>query len=243
MAENEKHLIRGAEHRRVYEETIRGLSLSVKIHLAQTSGDDELCAICLDPNPEVIRAAIQNSSFGPRHAQLVAKYHHSGAGLEYLTGFPAFVSDTAVKSGLFKNSFSTEVALRRCFSTLSLFLLNNLSEGRESTEKTTKLARLFLREKFDNSSAEQCADFIIRTEGRCLKYLIGLRIKHETAKILSRHTFTSLLLVRNLLVFPGLPPEVLRGMTKSIFVWNHPEFKKRVLGHQNCPADIKRKNI
>ena len=243
MTENEKHQTKDAEHLRVYEQKIRGLSLAMKILLAQTASGDELSALCFEPNPKIIRIAIQNPSFGKRQAQLVAKHHHSGSGLEFLTSFPLLVSDAAVKSGLFKNSFSSEVVLRRCFGTLSLFDLNNLSAGHEATEKSTKLARLFLREKFDNSSPEQCADFIIRTEGRCLKYLTGVRINHETAKILSRHAFTSLLLVRNLLIFPGLPPEVLRGMTKSIFVWNHPEFRKRVLGHQNCPFDIKQKNL
>lgn len=239
MREDEKQITNVAEHRKTYEQKMRGLALAMKLYLAQTAGGDELSAICLDPNPEVIRAAIQNPHFSREQAQFVAKYHHSGSGLEFLTSFPLFVSDAAVKSGLFRNSFATEVTLRRCFEPLSLFAMNNLADGHEATEKAIKLARLALREKFDESSAEQCADFIIRTEGRCLKYLIGIKLKHETAKILSWHAHTSLLLVRNLLIFPGLPPEVLRGMTKSIFVWSHPEFRKRVLGHQNCPADIK----
>lgn len=233
---------REEDSRKRYEQELRHLSLGEKISRARTASGEELSAFCHDPDAKVIHALLENPAFGLTQARLVSKYHYSGAGLEFLTKRPIFVADDGVRRLLFRNQFTPDNVLFRCFSAQNLFSLFSFVFGHEMTEKAKQLARQALRKKFEESSAELCADFVVKTEGRCLQYLIGLHFKVETGRILAHHQYTSMILVRNLLIFPGLPPEIIRGISKSNMVWRNHEFKKIILGHSNCPSDVKKRS-
>ena len=240
MEDNE--LKKEDESRKVYEQGLRYLSLGERISRARTAKDAELSAFCHDPDAKGIHSLLENPSFGLTQARLVARHHHSSAGLEFLTNRTMFVTDDGVRRLLFRNQFTSENVLNRCFATQNLFSLFSFVFGHEMTEKAKQFARKALRKKFEEGSAEACADFVIKTEGRCLQYLIGLHFKVETSRILAHHQYTSMILVRNLLIFPGLAPEIIRGISKSQMVWKNHEFRKMILGHSNCPSDVKKRN-
>lgn len=233
---------REEDFRKKYELDLKHLTLGERISRARTAAADELSALCHDPDAKVVHALLENPSFGLTQARLVASHHHSSAGLEFLTKRPIFVTDDGVRRLLFRNQFTPDNVLFRCFGAQNLFSLFSFVFGHEMTEKAKQLSRQALRKKFEESPAEQCADFVVKTEGRCLQYLIGLHFKVETSRILAHHQYTSMILVRNLLIFPGLAPEILRGISKSNFAWKNHEFRKMILGHSNCPSDVKKRS-
>lgn len=230
------------EPRKIYQETLRFFPEYERIEMAKTAEGRILKALCFDPSYRVILTLMDNLLFGMIQARLVAKYHHSEVGLEKLTRIPNFVSDHAVQGGLFRNRASSKVVLTRAFSNLTLFRLHNVAAGQEANQHVMMQARDALRIKFEQSTPEQRAYFIITTEGRCLRFFYRIKLGPETSEILGAHQFISSILVRNLLVFPGLPAVVLRGMSKSLIIWRNPDFRRRILGHTNCPYDVKRKS-
>jgi hypothetical protein len=227
-----------AEYHRVYAQ-LRFKTHSERLNLAREADGDTLCAMCLDPNPQIIIATINNSSFGPVQARLVARYHRSLIGLDYLVKNPSYARDAGVRQALFRNPISSRSVLNKCFANMNLFTLMRLAMGHEASQHTVKQSRLRLRQGFSQATPEECAHFILQTEGRCLRFLYGLTFKDPTKDILAKQTYTSFILARNLLNFPAVPPDIVRALAKSPIIWRHPEFRRRILGHRNCPADIK----
>ncbi|PIR94336.1 hypothetical protein COT97_01850 [Candidatus Falkowbacteria bacterium CG10_big_fil_rev_8_21_14_0_10_39_11] len=222
-----------------YVKYIQTFDVPFRILIAKSADLVQLRALCHEVNAQVIRHVIDHQHFGLDHARLLAQHHHTQFGLEYLTRKPAFANDNAVRAALFKNNGSSKLVLDRCFRTLNLFRLNNLAVGREANEKTMMYARDTLRTKFDQSTPDQKTQFIIRTEGRCLRFFYQMQLDAETADLLGKHMYSSFILVRNLLSFPGLPPEVLRGIFRSPIISKHQGFRQRILSHTNCPADVR----
>lgn len=230
-----------ANFREVYQTTLRELPQSARVQAARSASGLIINAFCFDADHHVIIALIQNEAFGLTQARLVAKHHHTAAGLEYLTRTPSFVADVSVKTNLLRNRGASHLVLQRVFRSLDLFRLHNIARGQESTEQAMMQAREALRSKFEVSSPDQKARFIIRTEGRCLRFFYRTKLGTETAELLGAHRYISFILVRNLLSFPGLPAEVLRGMSKSPIIWRNQAFRRRITGHSNCPYDVKQK--
>ena len=230
-----------AEPRRIYQEILRFFPENKRIEMARSAEGKILKALCFDPSYRIILALIDNLLFGMIHARLVAKYHHSEVGLEKLTRTLNFVSDRAVQRGLFQNRGSSKNILNRTFSKLTLFRLHNVASGQEARQHVMMQAREALRMKFKQSTPEQRAYFIITTEGRCLRFFYRIKLGPETSETLGAYQFTSFILVRNLLVFPGLPAVVIKGMARSLIIWRNPDFRRRILAHTNCPYDVKRK--
>jgi len=228
-------------YRQIYHQILNHLSIDERVAMALGAVGDLLQAFCFDQNEQVIIAVISNQTFGLEQARLIAEHHHNGASLDHLTKTPNFISDSAVRSHLLKNRASTALVLKRIFLILDLFHLHNVASGQEATEQAKMQARDALRKKFDQSTPEQRVHFIINTEGRCLRFFYKMKMGPETADLLGKHEYTKFILVRNLLVFPGLPPQVLRGMSKSPVIWRNNEYRRRILGHTNCPMDVKQK--
>ncbi|HCC23346.1 TPA: hypothetical protein DF272_04165 [Candidatus Falkowbacteria bacterium] len=226
-------------HQELYRQTVRDLPLSEKLHLARGAVGDLLKVLCHDQNAEVIIALLENPEFGLTHARIVAKHHHTAAGLEILTRKPTLVADSEIKTDLHRNHASTELVLTRSFHSLNLIRLHNIAGGHEAAEHAKLLARDALRAKFDQSSPDQQAQFIITTEGRCLRFFYQTQFKTETVEFLSKHCYLSFILVHNLLIFPGLPPAIVRAIFRSPVIWRNLEFRRRILGHTNCPTDVK----
>jgi len=229
--------------RQLFEEKFRRMPLSDKLALISTALPSEFAALCLDPNPQVINALAGSGRFSAEHARLVARYHHSHAGLERITRPAVIAGDRGVQSGVFRNPLSTAPVLNRSFATMSLYEIHAVAQGREATEFTSAQAREALRTRFDQSAAETKVQFIINTEGRCLRFFNGLFLDKTAARSLAAYISAtpavSVLLVRNLLIFPSVPPEVVRAIAKVPAVMRDHDLRMRVRSHRNCPADAK----
>jgi len=232
-----------ADARRVYEEKFRHMPLSEKLAFIPLASPSDFRALCLDPNPQVINALASSGRFNTEHARLVASNHHDSRGLERITRPAAIAGDKGVQGGLFRNPTSTVPVLRRSFVTMTLYELLAVAQGRESTEFTTAQAREALRDKFDQSSPDAQVQFIVSTEGRCLRFFTGLFLGKTAARALAAHIAAtpavSSLLLRNLLIFPSVPPEVVRAIVKSPVTQRDRDLRMRALAHRNCPSDAK----
>jgi hypothetical protein len=228
-----------AEYRAIYQQTLRDLTPLQKIEIARKGDDSLKCALCFDHDPHVIIALINSTGFGLAQARLVAAHHQRTEALEYLTRNPSFAGDHKVQMNLRRNPSTNALILSRLSRNKTLYQLYTLSSTQEVNERATTQARAALRQKYERSSPEQQAAFIIRTEGRCLRFFYKLGMETETARLFEHHKFASFVLVRNLLSFPGLPPEVLRGMSRAPFIWRLQGFRRQILHHTNCPPDVR----
>src|SRR6185503_13371743 len=68
--------------RRLYEVEFRGLERDFRMHSARHAQGQKLLALCLDPEPQVIAAVLENATSGLEHARLVALHHKNEAGIE-----------------------------------------------------------------------------------------------------------------------------------------------------------------
>lgn len=195
-----------AGYHEVYQSAYKHLSLDEKIRLASTGDSRDLSALCFDIHPQVIQTILQNQQSGLTQARLIARYHHSGAGLDYLTSNPALAGDRGVRESIFRNPVSGEVAWKRCFRFMNLFVLHNFINSREGTEQSIAFAKKELVDKYNSSTPDVKANFIIRNEGRCLILLGGAAVNVPVAKIIMQRKKVSSILKRNLLRLEAIPP-------------------------------------
>ncbi|MBT3180899.1 MAG: hypothetical protein HN337_00150, partial [Deltaproteobacteria bacterium] len=188
-------------HRELYQRHFRELSVHERVAAAISSSGDTLVALCFDPTIEVVRAVLSNSQSGLPHARLIATHHHTAAGLDLLTHNRSYATDTAVRSALLKNTVTPRYVFDRILQSSSLQQLFGICRGREATHMGKTFAREKFRKKFETSSPEERANFIIRNEGRCLQYLIGIHLGRPTFNILCTHNYTSEVLILNLLTY------------------------------------------
>ncbi len=171
----------------------------------------------------------------------IAQHSQSAAELDVLARNPHIINDPAVQRHLLKNPVTPPHVLVRIFQTMNMFDLYNIIGGHEVNEPAKKSAREQLGVKFRRASAVECAQFIIRTEGRGLQYLMKERFTRETTDELCKHDITSLVLVGNLTIFSALPPALIRHLLKQPIVQRNKVMKSRFLKHANCPADARHK--
>lgn len=229
-----------ANYRKIFETQLHPKPADERIDLAGKVSGAELLALCFDPDVRVIQAIFHNSHVGLQHARLIANHHRNGAGLDALGQMARFLRDGQVRRFLYRNVQTSEILLRKIMRMLPLIQIFNLTRSGENAERTKKVSRLMLREKFQSSSGEQKAGFIFRTEGRCLSLLVGLGFDGKTTALLCRRTFNSSMLIQNLLRFPGTPPQLVKHISRQQLVRRAPHLKKLVLQHSNCPSDVKR---
>lgn len=183
-------------------------------------------------NAETAKGGLEQARFAAQHSQ-------SATELDMLARNPHFIHDPAVQRHLLKNPITPAHVFVKIYQTMNMFDLYNIIGGHEVTEPAKASAREQVRVKFGQASAEECAQFIIRTEGRCLQQLWGERFTKETTDELCKHSYASLILVRNLTIFPALPPALIRHLLKQTVVQRNSEMRTRLLHHANCPAVAK----
>ncbi|MEM1204289.1 MAG: hypothetical protein AAGN66_13745 [Acidobacteriota bacterium] len=176
----------GGGWRRHFERELRPLSVDQRCELAQRSEGDELRALCFDPHPKVAMALVESTGFGLEHARLLARHHRSSQGLTALGRSAAFLRDQQVIGELFRNPQTPEALLDRILRGRNLHQLHALAVGHNATERVRKSARRSFRRDFMRSSAEECVNLILKTEGRCLSMLSGVALDGRTAALLCR---------------------------------------------------------
>lgn len=182
---------------------------------SETTDDQILADLCLNPDPVVIHAVLANPHCGTRHACLIAEHHHSAAGLDTLARHATFARNPGVRQRLLRNSTTPEVALRAIFQGMDLKTLFNVTTGREQSGRAKPLSRNVFPEKFKSSAAQEQAAFITTTEGRCLELLRGIVFDSELTTLLCQRDYRSVILIRNLAIFSGTPKELLRHLLKQ----------------------------
>jgi hypothetical protein len=225
----------GGTHRKLYESTFHHLAAEERAARAKTAEDPDLSALCFDPLPQVVHALLENPRFSLVQARLVATHHRTAAGLEALAAPAAFAADAGVRKALVRNPGLPASLLRRLFGGRRLIEQFKLVVSHDVPEQTRRTARELLRSRFPTAEAEERVDFIFRTDGRCLRSLIGVPIDAKTAALLCGRTFTSPLLVQNMARWTVCPPSVIAHLLKQDVVRRSPALRTLVQRHQNAP--------
>ncbi|MBK9001598.1 MAG: hypothetical protein IPM35_38245 [Myxococcales bacterium] len=227
-------------YRQIYETELRPLERDARIAAAHTADGSLLCALCLDPEPQVIRAILENSLVGLDHARLIARHHKNPVGLEAIVQRTEFARDTQVQRLLVRNNQLTDSLLRRLVGQKPLRELYKVAIDRDVAERNRVGARGLLRTRWSSSSSEERADFVMATEARCLTLLIGQTFDSRMTSILCGKQFNSVLFIQNLARFPACPPALLVHLLKQPFVRKSPALRKVLFQHPNVPSQAKR---
>ena len=226
--------------RQLYESELRKLPRDARVALARLGSGAKVRALCFDPEPQVVRAVLENPKATNEHARLVAAHHRTASGLEAIARRAPFLSDPEVRRLLLRNVQSSEPLLRRLLQSAPLILLFRVQHGHELSERARQVATRSLRRRFATASAEDRVGLIIGTEGRCLRMLVGVPLDSKAIALLCRRGFASELLIRNLAQWPSSPPPLIRHLLKQPLVRHSAMLKRLLTQHPNCPAQLKR---
>ncbi|HOX46476.1 MAG TPA: hypothetical protein PK668_22925 [Myxococcota bacterium] len=228
-----------ANFRQLYETQFHPLPVDARVALAKQASAEVLSALCLDPEPPVVRAVMENALAGLDQARLIAEHHRNPVGLEAVVARAELGRDAQVRRLLLRNNQASDIILRRVLSPLPLAKLFQVNLSRENTERAKRLAREVFRRRWQQAQGEETAGLVFQTEGRCLLMLIGLHLDQAATAFLSRRTYTSSLLVQNLARFPATPPGLIKHLFHQAIVRRAPHLKKLLTQHPNCPAEVK----
>jgi len=223
-------------HRGLFEQQLHARPAEARAARARGAGEPELSAFCYDPAPEVIQALFQNPQAGPVHARLVAAHHRTAAGLETVAALPAFAGDGGVRRALLQNPMLPASLFRRLWGGHRLHELYLAAESREAAETVRAMAREALRAAFGQRSADEKADLVTRTEGRCLPLLAGLAVDGHTTQLLCRHSYHSTLLIQNIARWSGAPPALLAHLLRQETVRRNVQLRLLLERHPNAKS-------
>lgn len=224
-----------ANLRKLFETSLHPLPRDARLEWARTAGGDVLQALCLDPEPGVVQAVLENPNANLIHARLIAEHHRTALGLDALGRRSEFVWDATVRRFLLRNVQTSERLLGRMLGPLTLPQIFRANVGHDLTERARKAARVALREKFDRAPSEEKVAVIVQTEGRCLPMLPGQTFDQKTTALLCRKTYQSTMLIQCIARFPAAPPVLLTHLLKQQIVQRNAHLKRQIQQHKNCP--------
>jgi hypothetical protein len=96
------------------------------------------------------------------------------------------------------------------------------------------MAKEALRTGFNQRTADEKAELILRTEGRCLLLLAGLTVDGHTTQLLCRHSYTSTLLIQNLARWSAAPPPLLAHLLRQESVRRNVQLRLLLERHPNA---------
>ena len=227
-------------YRQIYESRFRDLERDARAAEAHKVDGAQLFALCLDPDPQVIAALFQNSRAGLDHARMVAQHHKNPVGLEHVVKRADFLRDTQTQRQLLRNNQLTESLMRRVLGPRPMRDVYKVCLDRDIPERNRVWSRGVLRQKFATAQAEERADLVFSTEGRCLALLIGQTFDSRTTQILCARQYNSTLIVQNLAHFSACPPALLVHLLKQPFVRRHTALRRSLLQHPNMPTQAKK---
>ncbi|HSQ66625.1 MAG TPA: hypothetical protein VLM85_25565, partial [Polyangiaceae bacterium] len=228
------------DYRKLYEEKFHVLTTDARIEAAHTAKGADLFALCLDPDPRIVAAILENHTRGLDHVRMMASHHHTGTGLEMISRRQDWLRDPLVERRLLRNPHTPETVLSRVMSAKQLLHTYKIMVDREIPEQTRTRVRGHFRKKWTTSPPEERADLILRTEGRPLLYMTGCTFDARTTQIICGKTIASMLMIQNFAKFPATPPGVLAHCMKQAFVRKNPGIRRLLLQHPNMPGEVKR---
>jgi len=241
--ESEAEEIKGdGSFRALFETKLHKLPADERAALAQTAGDAELCALCFDPTPLVIKSVLQHPRVGLSHARLIARHHRNPIGLEAVAQRAAFAADSGVRRWLLRNPQLPAGLFRRLWAGRRMMEQQKIAMDRDVPEQTRRAARELLRQRFTNGPAEEKVELILNTEGRVLGALAGLPIDGKTTSLLCARTYRSVTLIQNLARWSAAPPLLIAHLLKQDAVRRSPSLRTMLLRHPNTPSHAKQRD-
>jgi len=223
-------------HRALFEQRLHHRSTDERAALCRQAEEPELSAYCFDPMPQVIHELLQNPRFGLPQARLVATHHRTAAGLELVGANPAFLADQGVRRALLQNPILPASIYRRAWGPRRLQDQYLVAASHEVPEQTKAMAREVLRTSFNQRTADEKAELILKTEGRCLVLLTGLAIDGHTTQILCRRTIISTLFIQNIARWSAAPPQLIAHLLRQEMVRRNVQLRQMLERHPNANA-------
>jgi hypothetical protein len=227
--------------KQLYDQRIKKLPLETRIALAGRQKREALFALCLDPEPVVIRAVLMNPEFVRSHARVIALNHPDPLGLELLADTRDLLEDAQVEWLLLRNPQLPNELARRILTPKGTNEVFALWADGGAAESARQLARDMIRSRFGAASAEERAALICGSDGNVLPALAGLMLDGRTTTILCTRSYTSVVFVRNLVKFNSCPGPLLTYLSKQALVRRNPQLRNMLFAHPNTPADAKRR--
>jgi hypothetical protein len=227
-------------YRKLFETELHQHERDVRVKMASEASGATLSAFCFDPEPQVINAVLENSNTGLEHARLIANHHKNPVGLDALARRSQYLRDPQVQRFLLRNNQTSEPVLRKALAGKPLMQMYRLNVSRENSERAKRVIRREFRRTYQSAQGDDKVALIFKSEGRCLNMLIGLGFDSKTVSMLSSKTYTSSILIQNLLRFAATPPVVIQHLNKQNSVRRSQHLRKLILQHPNCPSQVKR---
>jgi hypothetical protein len=227
--------------KQLYDQRIKKLPLETRIALAGRQTREALFALCLDPEPVVIRAVLMNPDFVRSHARVIALNHPDPIGLDLLADTRDLLDDAQVEWLLLRNPQLPNELARRILTPKGTNEVFALWADGGAAESARQLARDMIRSRFGAASPEERAAVICGTDGNVLPALAGLMLDGRTTTILCTRSYTSVVFVRNLIKFGSCPGPLLTYLSKQALVRRNPQLRSMLFAHPNTPAEAKRR--
>jgi hypothetical protein len=234
------HAVAERNYRQVYEMRWSELPVDQRENGARVARGADLHALCLDPDARVIAAILENATCGLDHVRRIAFYHRTGTGLEIVARRQDWLRDVLVERRLLHNPMIGEVVLGRVMGPKRLLTTYKIAIDRDVPELTRVRCRGYVRQKWQTAASEERADFLLRTEARCLGLMTGCTFDAKTTAILCGRPINSAMFVQSVAKFGASPPGLLAHLMKQPFVRKNAPLKKMLLAHPNMPGDVKR---
>lgn len=227
--------------RKLYDLRLRALPLEKRIALAGRQAREALFALCLDPEPVVIRAVLMNPELVRSHARVIALNHTDPTGLELLASTRDLLDDPLVEWLLLRNAHVSAELATRILGPKGMHAVFEVWSDEVVAEPARAVARELIHARFAAAPAEERAALIWGSEGAVLPALAGLMLDGRTVTLLCSRSYTSVIFVRNLLKFGSCPGPLLGYLSKQGLVRRNPQLRSMVLAHPNTPQDAKRR--
>jgi hypothetical protein len=227
-------------YREIYARDYAAMSKDARIKAALEVTGADLMALCLDADPQIIHAVLQNPHSGLDHARMIAFHHRTQVGLEAVAKRTDHLKDALIQRRLLRNPQLPTTILNRIMNPKMMMEIYKTAIDREIPERTRVLTREILRKKFMIASSDEKAALLFKTEGRCLILLVNVSLDaHATQILCSKQNYT-VLFIQNLARWSATPPPLLAHLLKTQLVRRNVGLRKMLLKHPNMPSEAKK---
>lgn len=224
----------------VYAKKFKSLSVDQRVAAALTATGSDLMALCLDPDPQVVHAIVQNPMSSVEHARALAFHHRTHVGLEMVAKRADHLVDSLVQRRLLRNPQIPGSILVRIMARKVLIEVYKSAIDREIPDRTRQLVRVELRKRFMAAGPDERAALLVKTEARVLVLLVDCALDARTTQLLVGKTGYSILFVQNVARWSASPPPLLVHLLKQQTVRRNPGIRKMLLRHPNMPSEAKK---
>lgn len=226
--------------RKLYQARFKDLTVEEREKHAAEGDEMTRRALAHDPLPRVITSLMENPSFSPVEARIIAREHPSGIGLALLAQRARLLADPEVRRRLLRNPHVTAPLVQTVLRGRPLFTIHSVSISHDVPENVKTFTRQELRRSFATREPDEKTALIIKTEGRVLSLLVGVALDGRTISLIVGRSAMSPMLIRNFAQWPTTPPPILSHMFRLPQVQRDKSLQQALLRHPNLPSQLKR---